>query len=72
MASNRAYNVERKNNSFRYNKFGYKRRTGDHASCSYLFFSPSPQITQELVNYVVPEHPMKAGRGRWMCSTTHS
>jgi len=41
MASNRACNVERKNNSFRCNKFGYKRRTGDHAAHD-MFFSSLP------------------------------
>jgi hypothetical protein len=39
MVSNRACNVERKNNSFCYNKFGYKRRMGDHAAHDICFFS---------------------------------
>ena len=71
MASNCSDNVERKNNSFRYNIFDYKRRTGDYAFYD-ICFSPSFQVTQGLLNKVVREHPMKAGKGRWRCSATHS
>ena len=42
MASSRAYNVERKNNYFRYTKFGYKRM-GDHAAHDIGFFLPPPK-----------------------------